>query len=53
MEAQQAQSQHRSEKRGRSGSSVLTLVLAWLAVGLPLLWGVEQTLAKAMALFHG
>ena len=29
-----------------------TLVLAWLAVGLPLLWGVVMTLEKAMALFH-
>jgi hypothetical protein len=30
---------------------VLKLALAWLAVGLPLLWGVVQTLKKAMALF--
>lgn len=32
-------------------SSVLTLALAWLAVGGPLLWGVVQTVKKAMALF--
>ena len=28
------------------------LILAWLAVGLPLLWGVVQTMKKALALFH-
>ena len=28
------------------------VALAWLAVGLPLLWGVAQTLRKALALFH-
>jgi hypothetical protein len=28
------------------------LVLAWLFVGLPLAWGVMQTLIKSMALFH-
>jgi hypothetical protein len=28
-----------------------SLILAWLAVGLPLAWGVEQTIEKAMALF--
>jgi hypothetical protein len=26
-------------------------VLLWLAVGLPLLWGVYKTLQNAMALF--
>jgi hypothetical protein len=33
-------------------SSNITVVLAWLAVGLPLAWGVEQTLEKALALFR-
>jgi hypothetical protein len=33
-------------------SSPVILVLAWLAVGLPLLWGVAQTISKAMALFR-
>ena len=28
------------------------LALAWLAVGVPLLWGVVETLRKAMALFR-
>ena len=38
----------RSEPHGKG---VGKLVLAWLAVGVPLLWGVVQTLKKAMALF--
>jgi hypothetical protein len=29
----------------------LELALAWLAVGVPLPWGVVQTSKKAMALF--
>jgi hypothetical protein len=36
----------------RRPSSAVTVVLAWLAVGLPLLWGVGQTLTKALALFR-
>lgn len=28
-----------------------TLVLAWLAVGIPLVWGVVETLQKAIKLF--
>jgi hypothetical protein len=28
------------------------LTLAWLAVGVPLLWGVVQTIEKALALFR-
>jgi hypothetical protein len=35
----------------RSTSGPLVVALAWLAVGLPLLWGVAQTLKKALALF--
>ena len=35
-----------------SASTSVVLAAAWLAVGLPLLWGVEQTLMKALALFH-
>jgi hypothetical protein len=34
-----------------SKSSTVIVVLAWLAVGLPLLWGVAQTFRKALALF--
>jgi hypothetical protein len=33
-------------------SQVLVLVLSWTAVGLPLLWGVAETLRKALALFQ-
>lgn len=28
------------------------LVLAWLLVGIPLVWGFWMTLGNAMALFH-
>jgi hypothetical protein len=33
-------------------SSTGLLIFAWLFVGLPLAWGVVQTLIKSMALFH-
>ena len=33
-------------------SSPVALVLAWLAVGVPLAWGVSQTIVKSMALFR-
>jgi hypothetical protein len=32
-------------------TSKATLALAWLAVGIPLIWGVVQTLQKAVKLF--
>jgi len=35
---------------GKSSSS-LALVLGWAAVGLPLAWGVYQTISKALAIF--
>jgi len=28
------------------------VLLAWAFVGIPLLWGVSQTIANAMKLFH-
>jgi hypothetical protein len=34
-----------------AASNPMVLVLAWAAVGAPLLWGVLQTLRKALALF--
>jgi hypothetical protein len=37
---------------GSHGSNAPRLALAWLAVGIPLLWGVVMTLGKAMALFR-
>ena len=33
------------------GNDTVKLALAWLAVGVPLAWGVVETLKKAMALF--
>jgi hypothetical protein len=35
-----------------AGSLDATLVLAWLAVGVPLAWGFTQTIMKASALFR-
>jgi hypothetical protein len=35
-----------------SGKDWLILVVAWSAVGVPLAWGVAQTLVKTMALFR-
>jgi hypothetical protein len=39
------------ENKTRKRKDTVRLALAWLAVGLPLAWGVVQTLEKAMALF--
>jgi hypothetical protein len=36
---------------GSRATLTMKLALAWLAVGVPLLWGVVQTVEKAMALF--
>jgi hypothetical protein len=36
----------------RSPSSPGLLIFSWLFVGVPLAWGVTQTLIKSMALFH-
>jgi len=33
-------------------SSTIAVVLAWLAVGLPLAWGVARTIIQSMALFR-
>jgi hypothetical protein len=41
-----------NSKAPSGGSSTGTLVFAWLFVGIPLAWGVVQTLIKSMALFH-
>ncbi|HEU5443700.1 MAG TPA: hypothetical protein VFU61_07730 [Steroidobacteraceae bacterium] len=35
-----------------SGTRTLQLILAWAFVGIPLLWGVLQTLRNAVKLFH-
>lgn len=34
-----------------SSSSGAKLAVAWLFVGIPLIWGVSQTFIKALALF--
>ena len=36
----------------QNGTTTLQLVLAWAFVGVPLLWGVLQTLSNAMKLFQ-
>jgi hypothetical protein len=33
-------------------SSPIAIALAWLVVGLPLAWGVSQTIVKSLALFR-
>jgi hypothetical protein len=38
-------------QQAQSASSAGVLVFAWLAIGTPLLWGVAQTLLKAVQLF--
>jgi hypothetical protein len=35
-----------------SSTRSLHLILAWSFVGIPLLWGVLQTLSNALKLFH-
>ncbi len=32
-------------------NNTIKLTLAWMAVGVPLLWGVVETVRKASALF--
>jgi len=36
----------------RNGTTTLQLVLSWGFVGIPLVWGVLQTLSNAMKLFQ-
>jgi hypothetical protein len=36
----------------QNGTSTLQLVVAWGFVGIPLIWGVLQTLSNAMKLFQ-
>jgi hypothetical protein len=33
-------------------TNYLWIVFAWIWVGVPLVWGVYQTVVKASALFH-
>jgi hypothetical protein len=36
----------------QTGTSAIQLILAWGLVGIPLAWGVIQTLENAMKLFQ-
>ena len=36
----------------QDSATTLKLILAWGFVGIPLVWGVLQTLDNAMKLFH-
>jgi hypothetical protein len=38
--------------RQAHGSDALKLVLAWGFVGIPLVWGIVQTLVNALEAFH-
>jgi hypothetical protein len=38
-------------EKNESGSNVLHLLISWLVVGVPLIWGVWTTLLKLPALF--
>lgn len=40
------------DNNNRSGTTTLQLVLAWGFVGIPLVWGVFQTLLNALKLFQ-
>jgi hypothetical protein len=33
-------------------TSTAQLAIAWIVVGVPLLWGVLETFKKSLALFH-
>jgi hypothetical protein len=40
-----------SARSAAGQSHALALVVAWAAVGVPLMWGVIETFHKALALF--
>ena len=40
------------DTRSTSPAGIVTVLLAWLPVALPLLWGVWQTIKKAAVLFR-
>lgn len=40
------------QQQNHAGTSSLQLMLAWGFVGIPLTWGVIQTLINAMKLFQ-
>ena len=46
------ESQPTGEERATASTSWVVVVLAWVAVGVPMLWGVGMTLKKAALLFR-
>jgi hypothetical protein len=36
----------------QSGTTAVQLILAWGFVGIPLAWGVAETITNALKLFH-
>ena len=50
-EKSQASAVSASDPVSSEASSMMTVILAWLAVGLPLAWGVSLTFQKAAILF--
>jgi hypothetical protein len=36
----------------KTATNPVALIVSWLLVGLPLAWGLSQTIKKAMTLFH-
>jgi hypothetical protein len=41
-----------AQPSGGGAGQIVALVLSWTAVGVPLAWGVAETLNKALALFR-
>ncbi|WP_372928144.1 hypothetical protein [Methyloceanibacter sp.] len=41
-----------TEQENVSGANTIKLALAWSFVGIPLIWGVLNTLSKAALLFQ-
>jgi hypothetical protein len=44
--------EHTVEGQHPSSASWVTVAIAWTLVGIPLAWGIYQTLAKAAVLFR-
>jgi len=41
-----------ADEDANTGSSPLILAVSWIAVGIPMLWGMWMTLKKAALLFR-
>ena len=46
------ESQREDEERATGSTGWIVVALAWIAVGVPMLWGVWMTLKKAALLFR-